>query len=234
MLWLPGVQWKESSSKFFCNNPMHKFSFFGGGHQTSIRFCLRPAQTQKYMRSWRLCTEIKLCLITKMIQRGMWGSWKWIEVWAAIPCLKSRNGCDSSWTGGQRPLNDHWVGGGSGAHYLENNSSDPSWRYGARVRSAQSPLHTVLMDVLIPSLQWRASWWIPARWRSTTHLISAYFFFWKQKLKGNRFWNVEGTKQNMTTILNLVSLDASSDCCVQLLERCKESVAVKGYCFEGK
>jgi len=166
---------------------------------------------------------------------GLWGPWKWIEDWAAIPCLKSRNGYNSSWTDGQRPLNDHWVDGGSGAHYLENSSSDSSWWYGARGRSAQSPLRTVLMDILIPSWQWRASWWIPAWWRLATRLIPAYFFcFWKQKLKGNRFWNTEGTKQNVTTILNMVLLDASSDCCVQLLERCEESDAVKGDCFEGK
>jgi len=73
----------------------------------------------------------------------MWGPWKWIEEWAAIHCLKSRNGCNNSWTGGQRPLNDHWVDGGSGAHDLENSSSDSSWRYGARGRSGQSSLCTV-------------------------------------------------------------------------------------------
>jgi hypothetical protein len=44
----------------------------------------------------------------------------------------------------------------------------------------------------------------------------------------------EGTQQNMTTMLKMVPLDASSAWFMQLLEGCKKSVAVKGDCFEGK
>jgi hypothetical protein len=59
-----------------------------------------------------------------------------------------------------------------------------------------------------------------------------FFYFWKQKLKGSRFQDVDDTRQNMTTILKMVPLDGSSAWFMQLLERCKKSVAVKGDCFK--
>jgi hypothetical protein len=56
----------------------------------------------------------------------------------------------------------------------------------------------------------------------------------KRALKRQRFQDVTDIKKNVTTKLNNVPLDISDDCLVQLLERCKRSISVKGDNFEGK
>jgi hypothetical protein len=74
-------------------------------------------------------------------------------------------------------------------------------------------------------------------WRSATHPIHvtsfslASFFYplkGKRALKRQRFQDVMDIKKNVTIKLSDVPLDTSDDCPVQLLERCKRPISVKG------
>jgi hypothetical protein len=70
-------------------------------------------------------------------------------------------------------------------------------------------------------------WPFAAWWRSATHFIHltscqpTFYLFTKVKmaLKGNRFQDIKDIKKNVT-------LNASDDCFMKLLERCKMCVAV--------
>lgn len=55
----------------------------------------------------------------------------------------------------------------------------------------------------------------------------------KRALRRQRFHDVMDIKKNVTTKLNDIPLDISDDCPVQLLERCKRPISVKGDNFEG-
>jgi len=55
----------------------------------------------------------------------------------------------------------------------------------------------------------------------------------KRALKRQIFQHVMDIKKNVTTKLNDVPLEISDDCPVQLLERCKRPISVKGDTFGG-
>lgn len=163
----------------------------------------------------------------------MWGLWRWSEEWAAINCLKLRRYCGICWTGGQRSLNDDKIDGRSTVHQIHHDNSLGKKEGLHRIHSTQSSFDGwAYSTVIVKHFLVNPSMVEIGQLLYSPDLIPAdVFYLWKWKLKRNSVQDIEGMK---ITILNMVALDASIDCFVQLLERYKKSAAVKGDHSEGK
>lgn len=97
---------------------------------------------------------------------------------------------------------------------------DPLWRF-----TTEEDLHGFVADRIMNDLI------LP--WSSALDLVPTEFF--SLSCSENHIqWIVQDIKKVVTNKLNAVPLDASSDCFLQLLERCEKCVAVKRDYFERK